>query len=486
MHKETSPTRTLLNLCCVGILLCSVLTTELHADDLPDLGDASATVLSPVEEQAIAEQILRDVWQSNEILRDPEIIDYLQNLGTRLVVSVPYNRQKFNFFVVRNNNINAFATFGALIFVHTGLLVAAEHESELASVLGHEIGHVVQRHLARLLVTQKQNSLKNAAAVALALLLSRGNPQLMAGAVTTGAALSVQSQLNFTRDNEREADRIGLQILDSSGFDVRAMPAFFKIMQRGTHFDEDSTTSFLRTHPLTSERIADITNRVEQMPHHKIQDSVEFQYVRAKLMAMSGSTTLQQFTEDLSDKRYTSESTARYGLAISALEKRNFDKATEQLLWLQQHAPIHPMIENARGRLAVLQGQTQVALNIYRAALQHFPTARALIYGYLEQLIMQRRSDEALRLIRDKQAYYPLDPILFEMMAQAYNLQGKTLLSHQALGEAYFYRYDLPRAVEQMEIAVQAQEGDFYQKSIVEARLKELRLMLLNQRKASQ
>jgi predicted Zn-dependent protease len=161
------------------------------------------------------------------VVQDIEVTAYLQALGMRLVSGSPDNQLKFNFFVVQDNSINAFAMPGGVVGVHTGLILASNSESELASVLGHEIGHVTQHHLARMLAAQKGDTFKNIAGMALAILVARANPQLASGALTTASAVGVQSQLDYTREHEREADRIGLQILDSGGFDVRAMPAMF-------------------------------------------------------------------------------------------------------------------------------------------------------------------------------------------------------------------------------------------------------------------
>ena len=174
---------------------------------LPDLGDISQTVLTPQDEQRIAEQILREVAVSSDVLQDIEVSDYLQNLGNKLAASSPDKAQKFSLFVVKNNSINAFAMPGGVIGVHTGLVLAANSESELASVLSHEIGHVTQRHLARMIAAQKYDTFKNIAGIALALLVSRSNPELATGAMATASAAGVQRQLDYTREHEREADR---------------------------------------------------------------------------------------------------------------------------------------------------------------------------------------------------------------------------------------------------------------------------------------
>ena len=456
------------------------------ANELPELGDNSATVLSPQQEQAIAEQILRDVAISDDVLQDIEIKDYLQSLGAKLVANGPDKRQKFNFFVVQDNSINAFAMPGGVIGVHTGLILAANSESELASVLGHEIGHVTQHHLARMLASQKYDTFKNIAGIALALLVSRANPELASGALTTTMAAGVQNQLNFTRDHEREADRVGLQILESGGFDVRAMPAFFNTLQRGTRFAEGSAPGFLRTHPLTSERIADVTNRVERMPYKQVPDSIEFQYVKAKLRATVGTTqsAIDGFTQNIREHRFTSEAAEHYGLAVALLRKNDFASAEKEVAWLKKNAPAHPMIENLGAHIDVAKNNPQQAEKKYVAGLGLFPDNRGLIYGYAEHMLAIKQPDNVIKLIRNKQDLYADDAYLYDLLAKAYSLKNKDLLSHQALGESYIRKYDLPHAVEQMDLAVKAKDGDFYQNSIVEARLKQLQSMLADEKKA--
>jgi predicted Zn-dependent protease len=466
------------------IVIAVLLTTNIavnvaSANDLPELGDVSQTVLTPLQEQAIAEQILREVAISDDVVQDVEITAYLQALGTRLVSNSPDSQLKFNFFVVQDNSINAFAMPGGVVGVHTGLLLAASSESELASVLGHEIGHVTQHHLARMLASQKYDTFKNIAGIALALLVARANPQLASGALTTASAVGMQNQLDYTREHEREADRIGLQILDSGGFDVRAMPAFFTTLQRGTRFAEGGAPSFLRTHPLTSERIADVANRVEQMSYRQVPDSVEFQYVRAKLLANKGvvETNIAVFEQNIREHRYTNEAAEHYGLAVAYMRKNSLAQAEKEIAWLKKNASQHAMIENLSVRLQVANNNPQLAAKQYASALKLYPDNRALIYGYAEHFLAIKRADSAIKLIKEKQNLYSYDAYFYEILAKAYTMQHKVLLSYQAQGEAYFRKYDLARAIEQMELAAKASDGDFYQISIVEARLKELRRM---------
>ena len=455
---------------------------------LPDLGDISQTVLTPQDEQRIAEQILREVAVSDEVLQDVEVTDYLQALGSKLAAASPDKQQVFNFFVVRDNSINAFAMPGGVIGVHTGLILASNNESELASVLGHEVGHVTQRHLARMLAQQKYDTFKNIAGIALALLVARANPELANGALTASSAAIIQKQLDYTREHEREADRVGLSILDSAGFDVRAMPAFFSTLQRGTRFVEGSAPSFLRTHPLTAERIADVSNRVEAMPYKQVADSLEFNLVKAKLRAGNGltQTAIDQFTDNIKERRFASEAAEHYGLSLAMLRKNDLKGATNEVQWLRKNAPKHAFIENLAARIEVAKNNPQAAASQYVQALSLYPKHRSLIYGYAEHFLAINQPDKAIKLVQDKKILYPNDAYFYELLAKAYTTKNKNLLSFQAQGEAYYRKYNLQKAIEQMELAAKANDGNFYEHSIVEARLKDFRRLQENEKLADE
>lgn len=464
-------------ICLFLLLLC---VPAAVADGLPDLGEVSQTVMSPQDEQRIAEEILRDVATSGAVVNDVEVVDYLQNLGMRLAANSSDNRQPFTFFVVQDPSINAFAMPGGVIGVHTGLITSATSESELASVLAHEIGHVTQRHLARMVAQQRQNAWQSFAAMAFALLAARSNPQLAGASMQAAQAGAIQRQLDYTREHEREADRVGLQILDQAGFDTRAMPLFFEQLMKGTRFYENGAPTFLRTHPLTTERIADVKNRVEQLPFRQVIDSPQFHYVRAKLRAAQGrpQQAIEWFEANLREKRYGFEAAQHYGLALALLRANQTERARAELNWLNTNAARHPMIENLAAQLEFAAGNPRVAGQKFQRALSLFPSQRGLIYGYAELLLATGQPDGALKLLDEKQAQYPHDPRLYTLKSQAYTMQGRDLLRHQAQGEAYYYSFNVPAAIEQMELALKSGDGDFYQLSIVEARLKQLRQML--------
>lgn len=453
--------------CCLSVF----------ANELPDLGDSSQLIISAKEEQAIAKAILKEVAVSPEIVQDIEVIDYLKNLGNRLVAYSPNKTQQFNFFVVNESSINAFAMLGGVIGVHTGLILASNNESEVASVLGHEIAHVTQRHLPRMIAQQKNDSIKTVLGIALALLVSRANPQLSAGTMTAASAMGIQKQLDYTREHEKEADRVGFQILTDSGFDGRAMVSFFSTLQKGSRFSEGAAPSFLRTHPITTERISDISNRVKDTRYRQIPDNPDFVYIKAKLRATNGTpqSAVDEFEGSIKDKRYMNEAAERYGLATAYMRKNDFVKARHEVEWLRTNAKKHVLIETLACKLEVATNQPAQALNLYLKALNIYPNYRALIYGLAEHYLMANEPEKTIRLINDKLNIYPDDSYFYELLSRAYSKEGKELLQYQAQSEAYYRKFNLPRAIEQMEFAAKSKDGNFYQKSIVESRLKQLK-----------
>ncbi|MGP1716962.1 MAG: beta-barrel assembly-enhancing protease [Methylophilus sp.] len=448
------------------------------SNQLPELGDASQTVLSARDEEKIANQILKQVATSEDVLDDAEVTDYLQALGMRLGASSPDKQQKFYFFVLQERSINAFAMPGGVIGVHTGLFTSSNSESELASVLGHEIGHVTQHHLARMLASQKYDMFKNIAATALALLVMRSNPQAGMGAMTAASAAGIQRQIDYTREHEREADRVGLTILQDAGFDVRAMPAFFNTLQRATRFSDGNMPSYLRTHPMTSERIADMGNRVQNLPYKQVSENPAFSLMRAKIRAFEGAPTqmVEEFKNNLEEGRFQNEQSEHYGLAYAYLRANQAKNAQQQVQWLEQHGMVSPYLVTLKALTLAKLGQVAEAEQQFVQGLQKYTQHRMLAQGEAELLIRSNQWAQAVTFIQKQLSMFPEDPKLYDWLAAAYQGQGRQMLRHQALGESYVRKYDLPRAIDQFDIASKAKDGDFYLQSKVEARLKALRL----------
>jgi predicted Zn-dependent protease len=449
------------------------------AQPLPDLGSVADTALSPQMERRIGESIARDFrLRDPTYLDDPEIEDFLARLGSRLAQATPGSRGDFVFFLVRDGSINAFALPGGFVGVHLGLLTAAETESELASVLAHEIAHVTQRHVARMLGQQQQMQLPMMVALAAALLLGASRPDLASGAAAAAQAGAVSSQLSYSRDFEREADRIGLQALEGAGFDPRAMAVFFERLQRANRvMDESSAPSYLRSHPVTVERIADAQNKAAGLPYRQHLDTPEFQLVRAKLRSQAGDArdTVASFERSVREGRYASEIAARYGLACALLRAKRPRDAEAEFARLRAAGAAGPMFESLGASIRAALGDTSGAADALAASRVRYPHSRPLLYAHLNALEDAGRAADVLRLLVEPLRAAPRDRRLYEKQARAYAMLGKRSLQHQSQAEVQFLQGNLPAAIEQLQLARTAGDGDFYQLSVVDARLKELR-----------
>ncbi len=461
------------------LVLVASLAPRAMAQTLPDLGDGAGGVLPPMVERKIGESIVREIRQRDPAyLDDPEIADYLNDLGSRLAAAIPGGRQDFEFIVIRDNSINAFALPGGFIGAHTGLLLASESESEVASVLAHEMAHVTQRHIARMLGVQQQAQLPALIAMAAALLLGSSRPDLAQAAAMAAQGAVVQTQLGYSRDYEREADRIGFQTLSAAGFDTHAMGAFFEKMQRYTRIVDDGTLpGYLRTHPVTTERIADAQARAADRPYRQQLDTTEYHLVRAKLRAEAGEPrdAVTHFSGAVRDRRFASEPAAGYGLVIALLRARQPREAAAQLERLRASGVDSPMLVSLTTRVRQGLGDAAGALAVLKDGAARWPHRRAIAYAYVQALDEAGRYQDALAHLEGPLRLYPKDPTLHELKAKAYAGLGKRLQQHQAQAEVYLLRGSLPAAIQQLQLAQSAGDGNFYELSAVDARLKELR-----------
>lgn len=459
------------------LLALAIFLPGARADGLPELGEASQAILSPDQERRVGESVMNDIRRSRDLFDDAEVTDYLNALGARLVANSEDPSRNFEFFVLNDSTLNAFALPGGYIGVHTGLLLSAQNESELASVLAHEIAHVTQHHLARVIASGQKDAMTSLAALAVAILASRSNPQVASAAIATAQATTLQNQLDYTREHEREADRVGLQTLIRAGFDPHAMVAFFQRLQKYGRLYENNAPVYLRTHPLTTERISDVENRVDPLPYRQVPDSLDFQLVRAKLEATldAPSQAVKIFEAGLAEKKYSSETAQHYGLAYALLRAKNYARAEQQLQAARKNSPGSPILDNLAAQIKSESGDAGGALESYRASLRRFPHWRALVYGETELLLRSRRTAEALSLIGDELKSRPGDYQLFQYQAEAFAAQGKAVQQHRALAEAFLLRGNRPEAIQQLQIALKSGEKDFYQLSMAEARLRQLR-----------
>lgn len=454
---------------------------------LPNLGDSSSDELSPLAERRLGEDIMRQIRAASDDLDDPETVEYLNLFAAALTSRAPPGSPGFEFFAVKDASINAFALPGGFIGVHSGLLLAAQSESELASVLGHEIGHVTQRHIARSLSDQKQTSMVTIAAMALALLAARsGNSQITQAAVAGSMGFAAQSQLGFSREAEREADRVGLQFLGDAGFDVTGMVDFFGRMQQASRYYERAAPAYLRTHPLSTERIADIQNRIRDVRYRQRADSPEFQLIRARIRVLQDETgqglreARLNFEEQARNGHAALQPAAHYGLALVAARQRDYGVARRELGRARTQLRVRsPVLEKFAIELMALSGQPDGAVQLANAARNDFPQSRMIAVAFAEALQQASRHPEAVGYLRDQIGLYRQDPNLYMLLAKSHAALGNALQEHKALAESYYIRGNLRAALTQLQFARRAPGADFYEASQIDARTREVQALIL-------
>ncbi len=464
--------------------------TILHAQQLPSIGGGDGEELSPLMERKIGEQVMTNIRRDPDYLDDLVILDFLNQFGGILLSSTPNARgdtsYDFFFFAVRDPSLNAFALPGGFIGVHTGLLLASQSESELASVLAHEIGHVSQRHIARMIGNQKQGALLPLAGLLLAALAAHTSPDLAAAAMMGGTGLAAQRQLSFGRDAEREADRVGLSMLNGAGFEPNGMVSFFGRLQAAGRNRSDNLPSYLRTHPLTTERIADIEARVRSLPYRQRVDSVDFAFVKARARVLQEDTpqgwrtSATVFEEQARQGSRTQVLGARYGLAMIALRQRDAALAQRRIADIQAEMsrqpalPASAVLKSLDIDVLLAAGQATQAVTLVQEARNRFPLSRSLVMREADALLAAGRKDDAVAFLRDQAQIYRQDAGVQRALARAYAEQGKQALQHMALAEYYALTGALPASLEQLRIARASSDATFYDQAVIDAREREL------------
>ncbi len=470
----------------------SSLPADQPLPNLPALGDAAGDDLSPGQERRLGEQIMREIRRERSVLDDAELTDFLNRFAQALTATPTASGFEFEFFLVKDPMLNAFALPGGYIGVHTGLIVAAQSESELASVLAHEIGHVTQRHIARMLAQQRQSSMIPLAALLLAVLAARSNPQAVPGIATLGMGVAQSQMLNFSRDAEREADRVGFESLRQAGFDPNGTVSFFTRLQQATRLMESNAPSYLRTHPLTSERIADMQARVSETRYRQRPDSLAFKLARVKLRALTDTSV-----DGLRNARSTFERQIRdnagedamnwYGVAVAAVAQRDFASADRALAEVHRRLPVgHEFIERLAAESKLAAGNAEEALRIAEAAATRYRDTRALAQVRAEALLAAKAFPRAATFLREQLEVHRSDPQLWRMLAEAENGAGRTALAHRASAEEYALTGGWLAAIEQLRLAQRSGGLDYYTGSQVDARLREIQAEYTRERRERQ
>lgn len=477
----------------VALLLINISAqagTETYGD-LPSLGDNADIDLPWDIEKRLGRKIMSKIRNREpSYLNDAEVEEYLLSLARRLTDE--RRDPPMHLFVLMDRSINAFAMYGGYIGVHSGLFKLARSESELASVIAHEIAHVTQRHLARQIPRRKNLSLATFIATALALAAARSNPQAAQAAMVTAQAGAIQGYLNFSREFEREADRVGLARLMNGGFYAYAMPEFFIRLQKSTHQYGADASAYLRTHPLTLERVSDLQNRVPERSRQQDRpgDELDFYLVRAKLQALEETPVLavQKAKAELSQPPLDIPSAAlHYALAVAQFRARNWraaEDANNQARLAAKKSGLtlkktgSPLIDRLAAEIKLKMGAKLSAIRLYEAAAKKWNHNQPIILGLAEALLVGKRYSEARRLLESEiqRSYYRIR--LYRQLARTGAKIGKASLQHSAMAEAYFEDGRLGEAVEQLELAQKAGDANFYDSSSIDARLRQLRRQL--------
>ncbi|MGR8998839.1 MAG: beta-barrel assembly-enhancing protease [Gammaproteobacteria bacterium] len=455
---------------------------EIKKIELPDMGDSSGTLITPAEEKEYGEAFFRSLHSQITVNQDAEIQEYIQSIGQKLVTNSDAPSHPFHFFVVMENDINAFAGPGGYIGVNSGLILMTEAESELASVMAHEIAHVTQRHLFRAAEAASRLSIPTVAATLAAILLGTQSAALGQAAIMAIQAGSVQFQIDFTRENEEEADRIGMQTLAGSHFDPRSMPTFFERLQQSTRYYGQDIPEFLRTHPVTESRISDTRGRAETYPYKQYPDSLDYQLIKAKLRVMTATDSaevLKYFKSRLTQGTIEQRTVARYGMGLIALNGQKFKEAEKIFQSLTQAYPEQDQYAAALARIALESRNYSTALSRYKKLVQQFPNNTAIKLEYINSLLKTGDAELARKNLFSLNSETRQLPIYWQYLAQAYSNLNQSAESHRYLAEYYYATGQTKNAILQIRLAQESKGLNFQLSAILRERLN----FFLNQEK---
>ena len=447
---------------------------EINKIELPDMGDSSGTLITPAEEKEFGEAFFRSLHSQIAINQDAEIQEYIQSIGQKLVANSDAPSHPFHFFVVMENDINAFAGPGGYIGVNSGLILMTESESELASVMGHEIAHVTQRHLFRAAEAAGRLSIPTAAATLAAILLGTQSPALGQAAIMAIQAGNVQFQIDFTRENEEEADRVGMQTLANSQFDPRSMPTFFERLQQSTRYYGQAIPEFLRTHPVTASRISDTRGRAETYPYKQYPDSLGYQLTKAKIRVLTATNAAEAskyFQTGLTQGTLEQRTVARYGMGLIALSGQKYKEAETIFQSLTKEYPEQPQYAAALARTALDSRNYTTALERYQKLVEQFPDNEAIKLEYISSLLKTGKTEQARKNLLSLSPKTQQLPVYWQLLAQVYSNLNQPAESHRYLAEYYYATGQTKDAILQIRLAQKSKGLNFQLSSILSERL---------------
>jgi predicted Zn-dependent protease len=447
-------------------------------DDLPEIGTPADTIFTQNDEYQIGLMVIKGLRDAGQLLEDPETSEYMQSIGSRLASHAAEGHGPFQFYVVKESNINAFALPGGFVCVNAGLVLATANESELAGVMAHEIAHVTQRHVARGIRAQSKSSLVSAAALLAAILIgaATGSPDAAQAGVVIAQGTAAQQQLNFSRAAEYEADRVGIGYMAAGGFDPRSMPTFFETLNRRSG-GPGKVPEFLQDHPVTSNRIAEAKNRAEQLPKVHATDSLSFALVRERLRVFS----LPEGTDPIEGYRRaqvgvnTSDESQNYGAALADLMSGHADAAVKVLEDLVKRHDDVILYRVAYGEAQAKAGNVPAALKTFEDAMGLFPRNVPLTVRYAETLMHAGQADRAHHLLLDLFNVVPPTPDQIRLTALAANSAGDVADAYYYMSEYHIAGGDLTLAASQLQMALAVPGLSQVQRARFQARLEQIR-----------
>jgi predicted Zn-dependent protease len=459
-------------------LFTANITSSFANNDLPDLGTAAVNTFSLEKEMVYGDAYMRVIRSSAPLLTDPVLSQYLSELGNKLVAHATGVKTPFYFFLLRNDEINAFAFFGGHVGVHTGLFLNADTESELASVLAHEITHVTQRHLARSLEAQEKSSTATIAGLLGAILLTIAAPQAGMAALATTQALATQAKINYTRLHEKEADRIGMQILVEAGFDQNGAANFFAELATRYRFTT-TPPQMLLTHPLPESRITDARNRAAQYPNRYIADNLNYQLAKARIQVRFSSyndeAALSLFNVQLKKRSYAFKEAALYGKALALFRLNKFAEAEAIIDELRQTDVNNLFYIDTKTDLLAERKAFDEAITLLQDQRKLKPTSQVINTNLAHIYVESGAPKLAIPLLEDLIFFDKQNILSYQLLNDAYKKMGNKALEYYANAEVMALVADYPGAIDQLNYAYRYSEGQPLQIARIEARIRQFR-----------
>jgi predicted Zn-dependent protease len=453
--------------------------------DLPDMGASANSILSRAEEEEYAKALVMQMRAYEVLNEDPLVNAFFQDMGFRLAAHSDRPDKSFTFVVIDQPIVNAFAAPGGVIALYSGLILAADDENEVAGVLAHEIAHITQLHLYRAMESQQAMTIPIALAMLALVLVGGGSGEAIQTAVMGAQAASIQAQIFFTRQNEYEADRIGISTLSRAGYDPAGMAEFFEKMGRLTRAMGEGPPEYLRTHPVSVSRISEARDRAENMEVPEPSDGREFYLVQARLRAMTAKTpdkALEWFSHRMeqADTSQAESDALFYGSAIAHQNKGDFEEAKKLLQSLIDREP-HMAYELQMAELNLESGRSNQAIDLLAGLYHNFPGNHAITLKYAKSLLNDQdpgQAETAAVVLRQQLLKYPNDPVLYELYARSANIAGDSVKAKEAMAESYYLRGGIHEAAMQLQALADDDDLDYYQRARITARITELRMEL--------